>query len=56
MPRLACGRTRASFADGAWPEEVREDGLLDQGFGRANAMLRPTRYGNASRPHQISRP
>jgi cholesterol oxidase len=33
------------FADGAWPEEVREDGLLDQGFARANAMLRPNRHG-----------
>ena len=36
------------FADGAWPEEVRADGLLDQGFGRANAMLRPTRYARPS--------
>jgi cholesterol oxidase len=32
------------FADAAWPEEVRGDGLLDQGFARAAAMLRPTRY------------
>lgn len=32
------------FADRAWPEEVRADGLLDQGFARANAMLRPNRY------------
>src|SRR6187200_1349467 len=36
------------FADAAWPGEVREDGLLDQGFARANAMLRPTRYAKAS--------
>jgi cholesterol oxidase len=36
------------FADAAWPGEVREDGLLEQGFGRANAMLRPVRHGNAS--------
>jgi cholesterol oxidase len=36
------------FADAAWPDEVREDGLLEQGFGRANAMLRPTRHGKAS--------
>ena len=44
------------FADAAWPEEVREDGLLDQGFARANAMLRPTRYAQPLRLHQISRP
>ena len=36
------------FADSAWPEEVRADGLLDQGFGRANTMLRPTRYARPS--------
>ncbi len=32
------------FADTAWPDEVRADGLLEQGFSRANAMLRPTRH------------
>jgi cholesterol oxidase len=32
------------FADAAWPQQVREDGLLDQGFARANAMLRPVRH------------
>jgi cholesterol oxidase len=36
------------FADAAWPGEVREDGLLDQGFARANAMLRPKRHDNPS--------
>ena len=36
------------FADSAWPEEVRADGLLDQGFARANTMLRPTRYASPS--------
>jgi cholesterol oxidase len=36
------------FADAAWPEEVRKDGLLDQGFARANAMLRPVRHGEPS--------
>ena len=35
------------FADAAWPEEVRGDGLLEQGFGRASAMLRPNRYPRA---------
>ena len=35
------------FADAAWPDEVRKDGLLEQGFGRANAMLRPTRHAKA---------
>jgi cholesterol oxidase len=36
------------FADAAWPGEVREDWLLDQGFARARTMLRPTRYAKAS--------
>jgi cholesterol oxidase len=35
------------FAASAWPDEVREDGLLDLGFARAAAMLRPARYANA---------
>ena len=35
------------FADPAWPEEVRSDGLLAQGFERAAAMLRPARYAQA---------
>lgn len=37
------------FADAAWPEEITRDGLLDLGFGRANAMLRPSRYVDANR-------
>jgi cholesterol oxidase len=36
------------FADASWPEELRTDGLLEQGFGRAAAMLRPTRYPRAA--------
>ena len=35
------------FADTAWPDEVNGDGLLEQGFARAIAMLRPTRYARA---------
>lgn len=35
------------FADPAWPAEMREDGLLDLGFERASAMLRPKRYAGA---------
>jgi cholesterol oxidase len=35
------------FADRAWPEEIRNDGLLAQGFERAAAMLRPARYAKA---------
>ena len=35
------------FADGAWPEDITQDGLLDLGFERAEAMLRPSRYGAA---------
>lgn len=36
------------FAASAWPDEVREDGLLDLGYARAAAMLRPARYANVS--------
>ncbi len=36
------------FADPAWPEALRRDGLLELGFARAAAMLRPSRYRNAS--------
>ena len=36
------------FADPAWPDEVRADGLLELGFERAAAMLRPSRYGRAA--------
>ncbi len=32
------------FADPAWPEQVRDDGLLEMGYARATAMLRPARY------------
>lgn len=35
------------FADPAWPEAIARDGLLDLGFERAQAMLRPARYGGA---------
>jgi cholesterol oxidase len=35
------------FADAAWPEEIVRDGLLDLGFTRASAMLRPSRYPKA---------
>ena len=35
------------FADPVWPDEVRDDGLLAQGFERAATMLRPTRYARA---------
>ncbi|MGH6865242.1 MAG: GMC family oxidoreductase [Methyloceanibacter sp.] len=36
------------FADRAWPEAIRGDGLLDLGFERAAAMLRPSRYAKAA--------
>ena len=36
------------FADSAWPEAINTDGLLDLGYDRASAMLRPARYGGAS--------
>ena len=47
MPPLDCGPTPASSPIRVWPDEVREDGLLDQGFTRARTMLRPTRYAKA---------
>ena len=43
------------FADAAWPGEVREDGLLDQGFARARTMLTAHPLRESLRPHQISR-
>jgi cholesterol oxidase len=36
------------FADPVWPEELSADGLLELGYKRAAAMLRPSRYANAS--------
>lgn len=35
------------FADPVWPDELTADGLLELGFKRAAAMLRPARYPNA---------
>lgn len=40
------------FADAAWPQEVSGDGLLERGFARASAMLRPTRY---PRPAELTK-
>jgi len=36
------------FEDPVWPDELRTDGLLDEGFERANHMLAPTAYHGAS--------
>jgi cholesterol oxidase len=36
------------FADPVWPAELAEDGLLELGFRRAAAMLRPARYPDAA--------
>ena len=36
------------FADPVWPDEITGDGLLELGFGRASAMLRPSRYAKAA--------
>jgi cholesterol oxidase len=39
------------LADPAWPEELRRDGLLDEGYARAARWLRPAREaGAAERP------
>jgi cholesterol oxidase len=35
------------FADSAWPRDVRSDALLELGFARAAAMLRPRAYRDA---------
>jgi cholesterol oxidase len=35
------------FADPVWPKQLSADGLLELGFKRAAAMLRPSRYANA---------
>ena len=35
------------FADSAWPEEIANDGLLQEGFERSAHMLRPAPYGGA---------
>jgi cholesterol oxidase len=35
------------FADDVWPEAITGDDLLDLGYERARAMLRPTRYSDA---------
>jgi cholesterol oxidase len=36
------------FAHPAWPGDVHRDGLLDLGYARASAMLRPARHGDAA--------
>ncbi len=38
----------AVFADAAWPEPISRDGLLDEGFARAEAWLRPNAHPRAS--------
>ncbi len=35
------------FANSIWPEELSADGLLELGYKRAAAMLRPSRYARA---------
>lgn len=36
------------FADAVWPDAIRADDLLDQGFARAHAMLRPAQDPEAA--------
>lgn len=40
------------FAHAAWPPQVGSDGLLDEGFARARAMLRPAAYPE---PHRLTK-
>lgn len=35
------------FQDAVWPDPIRSDGLLEQGFERADLWLRPARYKDA---------
>ncbi len=35
------------FADAAWPGQIAQDGLLEEGFARARAWLRPARFARA---------
>jgi len=37
------------FADEVWPGQIRQDGLLEEGFARADAWLRPARHRDAAR-------
>jgi cholesterol oxidase len=36
------------FADPVWPGQIRQDGLLDEGFARAERWIRPARHGRAA--------
>ncbi len=36
------------FADAVWPGQLRQDGLLDEGFARAARWLRPARHDGAA--------
>ena len=36
------------FADAVWPAEIRQDGLLDEGYARARRWLRPARAPRAA--------
>ncbi len=36
------------FADEVWPGQIRQDGLLDQGYSRAEAWVRPATHPRAS--------
>jgi cholesterol oxidase len=36
------------FADPAWPHEIRDDGLLDEGYARADRWVRPARDPRAA--------
>ena len=36
------------FADAAWPGQIAQDGLLEEGFARARKWLRPARFSRAA--------
>ena len=41
------------FRDEAWPAEIAQDGLIDEGYARAARWVRPARDPDAAAAHQV---
>ena len=41
------------FRDPVWPDEIAQDGLLDEGYARAARWVRPARDPRGGRAHQV---
>ena len=41
------------FADPVWPGQIRQDGLLDEGYARAARWLRPAQHPRRARTDQV---